>query len=85
MNRKKPQISSAINSAALQDHILKKYSISSDLPKRPTSFARNAKSILKVIPKDEIMKKQINYNNKLTLAQRLGLVEKPDAPLDHDQ
>jgi Ring finger domain/IQ calmodulin-binding motif len=84
MNRKKPPVSNAINSAALQDHIIRQYSLDAGLPKR-TNFSRHAKSILKIAANDEITKKQIQYDNKLTLAQRLGLVAKPDAPLSHAQ
>ena len=58
MNRKKPLVSSAVNSAALQDHILRQYSIGTCLPTRSTSFARNGKSIIKSAGNDEIAKKQ---------------------------
>jgi hypothetical protein len=85
MNRKRPVPSSAINAAALQDHLLKQFSLSTSQPKRSSSFSRNAKAILKLSETDEITKKQIQYNNKLSLAQRLGLVTKPDAPLNHEQ
>ena len=34
---------------------------------------------------DEVQKKLTKYYDKLTLAQRLGIVEKPPRPLDQEQ
>ena len=83
--RKPPQITSAVNSAALQDHLLRKYCLGNQIPKRSSSLSNHGKTIMKIASQDEITKKQIMYREKLTLAQRLGLVSKPDAPLTHEQ
>lgn len=82
MRNKKP--TTAVNSAALQDHLLRKYCLSG--PARPSSLSQHGRAIMKKIPsQDKIMKKQVLYREKLTLAQRLGLVQKPEAPLTHEQ
>jgi hypothetical protein len=77
-------VNSAVNSAALQDHLLRKYCLSG--PSRSTSLSTHGRSILKKIPsKDSITRKQVLYKEKLTLAQRLGLISKPEAPLSHKE
>ncbi|CAG9311559.1 unnamed protein product [Blepharisma stoltei] len=94
--------SSAINAAALQDHLLRSLGFnnvelqpSTVKPKSNplASFGRkivnDRKNHLKSKPHDsdieEIRQRAQNFQNKLTLAQRLGLIEKPAAPLNEDQ
>lgn len=86
MQKRKPptNTSSAVNAAAMQDHLLRKYALANPV-RRTSSLSKYGKSILKTSANDEIMQKKLDYDSKLTLAQRLGLVEKPNAPLSHEQ
>ena len=90
----------AVNAAAMQEHILRSMGVISTgtrevvgimKNRRPTAFARHANSIIQKEQSPaqelvrEIERKQENYRAQLTLAERLGLVEKPPQPLSQSQ
>lgn len=95
-----PDRSLAINSAALQDHLLRSMGLkppvkrSKPLPKPPSNLSKlgrniiskNSSTILSSDPTmEQVRKKEQAYKDQLTLAQRLGLVEAPPAPLSENQ
>jgi hypothetical protein len=90
----------AVNAAAMQEHILRSMGVvptgtrqvvSMMKNRRQTSFARHATTIIQreQNPAEELVRqierKQDNYLAQLSLAERLGLVEKPPPPLNPTQ
>lgn len=91
----------AINAAALQDHMLRSMGLkppvrkSKPLAKQPSSLSKHGRNIIHrpnsltnslLDPTmEQVRKKEKAYKDQLTLAQRLGLVEKPQAPLSENQ
>lgn len=74
---KRKSNNSAVHAAALQDHIMRSIN-----PKKTSRLSKLGKNIVNPT-NDPIAKRQEAYLSKLSLAQRLGLVSKPDPPLDN--
>lgn len=91
---KPPTGKTALNAAAIQDHLLRSMGLKAQ--RRPSSLSALGRSIVSEQPANyyttkpdsqsrQIDKLHLAYKHQLTLAQRLGLVDKPAAPLTHEE
>mmetsp|Transcript_15738 Transcript_15738/g.28763 ORF Transcript_15738/g.28763 Transcript_15738/m.28763 type:complete len:353 (+) Transcript_15738:1397-2455(+) len=96
MKKPRPPLGkTALNAAAIQDHLLRSMGLKG-AQRRPSSLTALGRNIITEQPANyyttkpephsrQIEKQHQAYKNRLTLAQRLGIVDKPAAPLTNEE